>query len=124
MFKGSVGTSDRIDWTSFNFQFKDFLSNQPTKFQAELNFKISVLTFLTSMICSMKLCKEKIFLLQSMSNSTVCLDQRLAVKNSGVFCPVLIFELSTLKNDDPASEGLFKVARYDDSNIVFLEEQS
>ena len=58
-----------------------------------------------------------------MSNSIVCVDQRFAVKNSGVFCPILIFELSNLKNDDPASQSLFKVARYDYS-IFFFEEQS
>ena len=63
-----------------------------------LHFKFSVLTFLRSMSClvsiEQKMCEEKIFELQSMSNSTTPHDKRFAVKNSGTSCLALIFNLS------------------------------
>ena len=40
-----------------------------------------------------KLCKVKIFQLQSMSNAIRCIDQRFAVKNSSISCLALIFKL-------------------------------
>ena len=55
-----------------------------------LNFKISVLTFLRLISCLMSIgqvwCKDKIFLLQSMSNAIRCIDKRFAFKNSGISC--------------------------------------
>ena len=49
------------------------------------------------MSCSMsieqKLCKVKIFQLQSMSNAIRCIDQRFAFKNSRISCLALIFNL-------------------------------
>ena len=63
-----------------------------------LNFKFSVLTFSRSISCSMsnkqKLCKVKIFQLQSMSNAIRGIDQRFSFKNSGISCLALIFNLS------------------------------
>ena len=41
-----------------------------------------------------KLCKVKIFQLQSMSNVIKCIDQRFAFENSGIACLALIFNLS------------------------------
>ena len=53
---------------------------------------------LRSMSCSMsiqrKLCAVKIFQLQSMSNATRSINQRLAFKNSGISCMALIFNLN------------------------------
>ena len=40
-----------------------------------------------------KLCKVKIFQLQSMSNAIRCIDQRFAFKNSRISCLALIFNL-------------------------------
>ena len=33
-----------------------------------------------------KLCKEKTFHFQSISNATICIDNRFAFKNSGISC--------------------------------------
>ena len=41
-----------------------------------------------------KLCKVKIFQLQSMSNAIRCIDQRFAFKNSGISCLALIFNFN------------------------------
>ena len=94
-----------VDRSSFDFRYEDFVSNLPLKTiiccvtdrlsitrsrRSVLNFKFSVLIFSRSMICSMsneqKLCKVKIFQLQSMSNVIRCIDQRFAFKNCGVSC--------------------------------------
>ena len=40
-----------------------------------------------------KLCKVKIFQLQSMSNAIKCIDQRFAFKNFAISCLALIFNL-------------------------------
>ena len=51
-----------------------------------LNFKFSFLAFLRLMTCPMniaqKMCKKKIFQLQSMSKKKLCVDNCFAVKNS------------------------------------------
>ena len=61
----------------------------------------SVLTCSRLMSCSMRneqiLCKVKIFQLQSMSNEITCINQRFAVKKSGISCLALIFVLSNLR---------------------------
>ena len=53
-----------------------------------LNFMFLHLTFLRSMSCSMcieqKVCKVKIFKLQSTSSEITCIDKGVAVKNSGI----------------------------------------
>ena len=104
-----------VDRMSLDFQFEDFLSNlplqtfiycvtdQPSITQSRrsvLNFKLSVLTFSRSMSCSMsieqKLCKLKIYQLQSMLNAIRCIDQRFVFKNSGISCLALIFNLKNL----------------------------
>ena len=61
----------------------------------------SVLTCSRLMSCSMRneqiLCKVKIFQLQSMSNEITFINQRFAVKKSGISCLALIFVLSNLR---------------------------
>ena len=43
-----------------------------------------------------KLCKLKIYQLQSMLNAIRCIDQRFVFKNSGISCLALIFNLKNL----------------------------
>ena len=40
-----------------------------------------------------KLCKEKIFQLQSKSNAITYVDKRFELKNSGISCLALIFQV-------------------------------
>ena len=77
------------------------------------------------MSCSMsieqKLCKVKIFQLQSMLNAIRsllrCINQRFVFKNSGILCLALIFNLSNLKTTIMILQAKkrFQVARYDES---------
>ena len=102
MFESHVETC--IDWTSFNFWFEDFLSNilliyfvidQPSIFQSQwsvLNFKFTILTFLTQLgeratlwAWSKNCAKRKPFV-QSISNAIECIHKRLAVKVSSRSC--------------------------------------
>ena len=54
-----------------------------------------------------KLCKVKIFQLQSMPNVTTCIDKRFAAKNSGKIClafNILYIQLEHSENDNPAGK--------------------
>ena len=62
-----------------------------------------------------KLCKVKIFQLQSMLNAIRCIDPRFAFKNSGLSCLALIFHLSNLRTTTLHAKKRFLVARYDES---------
>ena len=65
-----------------------------------------------------KLCKVKIFQLQSMSNAIRCIDQRFAFKNSRISCLALIFKLK-----NPSTTVLYAklVAKYDERYTVFFK---
>ena len=119
---------------------KDFLSNlllkliifcftdQPPITQSPrsvLNFKFSIFTFQgwwdTEWVLSKNCAKRKKKLrLQTMSNAIICIDKRFAVKNSGISCLVLIFNLSIPKliilcsklRDMTSSIPFFSVDRY------------
>ena len=95
MFESHVVTSvHRTSWRFFEQSaFVNTIiycvTDQPSITRSQrsvLNFKFSVLSSLMS--CSMsieqKLCKVKIFQLQSMSNAKTCIDQRFAFKNSRI----------------------------------------
>ena len=127
----------RIDRTSFDFRFKPFWAiycviDQPSAILSQrsvLNFKFSVLTFLRSMSslavsCLMnieqKLCKEKIFQLKSMPNTIRCIDKRFEVKNSGISCLALIFNLSNPRMTILHPKKWFQVAKYDESLPFFF----
>ena len=58
-----------------------------------------------------KLCKVKIFQLQSMSNAKRCIDQRFAFKNSGISC---------LENDNPARKKAVAGCETFSNNIPFF----
>ena len=60
-----------------------------------------------------KLCKVKVFQLQSMSKSIRCIDKRLAFKNSGISCMAWIYNLRNSRTTILRSYNWFKVARYD-----------
>ena len=89
-----------------------------------LNCKLSVFTFLRSMSCSMsieqKMCKVKIFQLQSISNAMIYIDKRFVVKNSGISCLALIFNLSNPRTTVLHVKIRFKVAICDESYTVFF----
>ena len=53
-----------------------------------------------------KLCKVKIFQLQSMSNAIRCIDQRFAFKNSGISCLALIFNLNNARTYNPVRKSV------------------
>ena len=93
-----------IDFSSFDFPFKDFLSNLLLKLiicciidpapisqsgRSVLNFRFSSFTFLILMSCSMSIeqnkCEEKIFQLQYMSNAIISHDQRYVVRSFGPY---------------------------------------
>ena len=73
------------------------------------------------MSCSMrienKLCKVKIFQLQSMFNEITCIDKRFAVKNSGISCPALSNPSTSILHE----KNQLKVANCDESYTVFLD---
>ena len=99
-FENSVETC--VDWTSFNFLFKDFFEQSakilllkkhllcfwPTIYFSVLKscpkFKFSVLIFLWEMTkwwaLSKTICKVKICQYQPMSNAIICCKKRFAVK--------------------------------------------
>ena len=52
-----------------------------------------------------KLCKVKIFQLQSMLNAIRCIDQRFVFKNSRILCLALIFNLKNPYNS-PVSKKI------------------
>ena len=57
-----------------------------------------------------------------MSNEITCIGNRFAVKNYSISSLARIFNLSNLqsKNENPAQENRFKVAKYYESYAVFL----
>ena len=138
MFESHVVTS--VDRTSFYFGFEVFLeiclckhsstvlltSDQPSitwSWRSVMIFKFSVLAFWRLMTCSMciqqKLCKVKIFQLQSMLNVIRCIDQSL---HSRIFIfrvwpwysiwKIQVQQSCTRKN-------LLQPAKYDESYTVF-----
>ena len=69
-----------------------------------------------------KMCKEKIFQIQSMSNAIIRVEQKFAVKSSGVFCLTdfdLEIRLEQSEMKILQSKNPLKVARYDESYPVF-----
>ena len=131
MFESNVETC--IDGTSFAFWFQDFwaisywkelstvlLTNHQLLdlswfWRSVLIFKFLVLVFLRSLSCLIsiepKLCEEKVFQLQSKLNAIICIYERFAVKNSGISCLALIFNLSSLAilKWKPSGKDWFKV---------------
>ena len=67
-----------------------------------------------------KLCKEKIFQLKSMSNAIRCIDKRFKVKNSGISCLALIFNLSSPRMTILHPKKWFQVAKFDESLPFFF----
>ena len=55
-----------------------------------------------------------------MSNTIIYVDQRFEVKNSGISCLTLIFNLSNPRMTILLKTNGFKFARYDESCIVFF----
>ena len=84
-----------------------------------LNFKFSYLAFLRLMTCPMniaqKMCKKKIFQLQSMSKVKLCVDNCFAVKNSSAS-----WLISSIPKMKPSKQNQFKFASYNDPFTVFL----
>ena len=67
-----------------------------------------------------KLCKEKIFQLKSMPNAIRCIDKRFEVKNSGISCLALIFNLSSPRMTILHPKKWFQVAKFDESLPFFF----
>ena len=68
------------------------------------------------------LCKMKIFQLQSVSNVKTCINKRFAVKNSGICCLALIFNLRIQRMTLAIlhAKNQFNIARCDKSNTAFF----
>ena len=68
------------------------------------------------MSCSMsneqKLCKVRIFQLQDMLNALTCINQRFVLKNSGISCLAMIFNLSNLRMTILDAKKMLQVAKY------------
>ena len=84
-----------------------------------LNFKSSFLAFLRLMTCpiniAQKICKKKIFQLQSMSKVKLSVDNFFAVENYSAS-----WLISSIPKMNPASKNQFKFASYNDPFTVFL----
>ena len=75
-----------------------------------------------------KLCREKYFQIQSMPNITKCIDKRFAIKNLGISCLALTFNLNipkmkTLHAKIDLKER-FKVARYHKTYTIFINRST
>ena len=69
------------------------------------------------MIVEQKICEEKKFQLQSMSNAITCIDKRFADNNSSISCLTIIF---TLSNQTLTILHTIFLDKYDESNTVFF----
>ena len=135
MFESQVEVC--IDWTSFNFQFKDegvFMSNlliiyyvteQQSISQSRrsvLNFKFSVLTFLRSMNNISKLCEAMKFQLQPMSNAITVFIKGCCQEFWLLDLLYLIWPShstwATWEWQSYTQKNWFKVAKYDESYTI------
>ena len=73
----------------------------------------------SSMNIEQKLCKVKIFQLQSMLDAIRCIDQRFALKNSRISCLALIINLNNPRTIVLYAKNRLQVAKYDESYTVF-----